>query len=466
MIQFADEALIEVSSGKGGNGCIAFRREKYVPKGGPAGGDGGRGGDVLFEIKRNMRTLVHLRHKRVFRAKNGLDGQGSKRFGAKGADCVIPLPPGCIIKDADTDELVYDFGDRTDGLIPFLTGGNGGWGNCHFKTSTNQAPRTALPGQEGKTRRLKIELNIIADIGLVGFPNAGKSSLLDYFTNARPKIAPYPFTTKIPNLGVLRIDEEQDIIIADIPGILEGASEGVGLGIRFLKHISRTAGLAFLIDLSDENYLTAYDTLCGELAAYSEELAAKKRVIIATKLDLEGTKERLKTLREKMTDVPVLGISVFNRWGLDEVRDAFVALVEELATADAGKSSEASAGGISGESVHGNTPIGTAPVGNAALGNTVFNNAISGDGWTTAGLSADMAAGSMFDFDSAAAGGFNDSAAGSNHSNTAGGVQKTIVSAAADNNFMHAELEDPVYVQQEGFGATVSLSRKRKGKKK
>lgn len=444
MIQFADEALIEVSSGKGGNGCIAFRREKYVPKGGPAGGDGGRGGDVLFEIKRNMRTLVHLRHKRVFRAKNGLDGQGSKRFGAKGADCVIPLPPGCIIKDADTDELVYDFGDRTEGLIPFLTGGNGGWGNCHFKTSTNQAPRTALPGQEGKTRRLKIELNIIADIGLVGFPNAGKSSLLDYFTNARPKIAPYPFTTKIPNLGVLRIDEEQDIIIADIPGILEGASEGVGLGIRFLKHISRTAGLAFLIDLSDENYLTAYDTLCGELAAYSEELVAKKRIVIATKLDLEGTKERLKTLREKLSDVPVLGISVFNRWGLDEVRDAFVALVEELAAADADKSAEASAGGISGESVRA---------------------AASCDDWTTEGLSADMAAGSMFDFDSAVDSGFNDSAAGSNHSNAAGGVQKTIVPAAADNNFMHAELEDPVYVQQEGFGATVSLSRKRKGKK-
>ena len=454
MIQFADEALIEVSSGKGGNGCIAFRREKYVPKGGPAGGDGGRGGDVLFEIKRNMRTLVHLRHKRIFRAKNGLDGQGSKRFGAKGADCVIPLPPGCIIKDADTGELVYDFGDRTEGIIPFLTGGNGGWGNCHFKTSTNQAPRTALPGQEGKTRRLKIELNIIADIGLVGFPNAGKSSLLDYFTNARPKIAPYPFTTKIPNLGVLRIDDEQDVIIADIPGILEGASEGVGLGIRFLKHISRTAGLAFLIDLSDENYLTAYDTLCGELTAYSEELAAKKRVIIATKLDLEGTKERLKTLREKLSDVPVLGISVFNRWGLDEVRDAFVALVEELAAADAGKSSETSAESTVGKQA-----------GSTAFGTTVFNNAISDDDLTTAGLSADMAAGSMFDFDNAAAGGFNDSAAGSAHFNASGSVQKTIVPAAADNSFMYAELEDPVYVQQEGFGATVSLSRKRKGKK-
>ena len=303
-----------------------------------------------------------------------------------------------------------------------------------------------MPGQEGKTRRLKIELNIIADIGLVGFPNAGKSSLLDYFTNARPKIAPYPFTTKIPNLGVLRIDEEQDIIIADIPGILEGASEGVGLGIRFLKHISRTAGLAFLIDLSDENYLTAYDTLCGELAAYSEELAAKKRVIIATKLDLEGTKERLKTLREKLSDVPVLGISVFNRWGLDEVRDAFVTLVEELAAADADKSSEASAGGISGFVQS-----------DAAFGNTTLGNAASGDDWTAEGLPADTAAGALFDFDSAA---------GSNHFNAAGGVQKTIVPAAADNSFMYAELEDPVYVQQEGFGATVSLSRKRKGKKK
>lgn len=465
MIQFADEALIEVSSGKGGNGCIAFRREKYVPKGGPAGGDGGRGGNVLFEIKRNMRTLVHLRHKRVFRAKNGLDGQGSKRFGAKGADCIIPLPPGCIIKDADTGELIYDFGDRTDGLIPFLTGGNGGWGNCHFKTSTNQAPRTALSGQEGQARRLKIELNIIADIGLVGFPNAGKSSLLDYFTNARPKIAPYPFTTKIPNLGVLRIDDEQDIIIADIPGILEGASEGIGLGIRFLKHISRTAGLAFLIDLSDDNYLTAYDTLCGELAAYSDELAAKKRVIIATKLDLEGTKERLKTLREKLSDVPVLGISVFNRWGLDEVRDAFVALVEELAASDAGKNAETSA-----ESISGGSSL------SAALGSSALGNAASGDDFTAEGLADGMAASGMFDFENAAerepfdktgntAGDFNGSGELSGSFSGAGATQKTGAQPAVDNGFMHADLEDPVYVQQEGFGATVSLSRKRKGKK-
>lgn len=431
MIQFADEALIEVSSGKGGNGCIAFRREKYVPKGGPAGGDGGRGGDVLFEIKRNMRTLVHLRHKRIFRAKNGLDGQGSKRFGAKGADCIIPLPPGCIIKDADTDELLYDFGDQSSGLIPFLTGGNGGWGNCHFKTSTNQAPRTALPGQEGKTRRIKIELNIIADIGLVGFPNAGKSSLLDYFTNARPKIAPYPFTTKIPNLGVLHIDDEQDIIIADIPGILEGASEGVGLGIRFLKHISRTAGLAFLIDLSDDNYLTAYQTLCGELSAYSEELTGKKRVVIATKLDLEGTKERLKELREQLPDIPVLGISVFNRWGLDEVRDAFVALVEELAACSSAADTATAAGST-----------------NAA-----------------AGLSASGIDNAAFDAIAVETAALSDSTGSSGFFPGWERAASPIPAADTGNSFMHADLEDPVYTQQEGFGATVSLSRKRRGKK-
>lgn len=431
MIQFADEALIEVSSGKGGNGCIAFRREKYVPKGGPAGGDGGRGGDVLFEIKRNMRTLVHLRHKRIFRAKNGLDGQGSKRFGAKGADCIIPLPPGCIIKDADTDELIYDFGDQTQGLIPFLTGGNGGWGNCHFKSATNQAPRTALPGQEGKTRRIKIELNIIADIGLVGFPNAGKSSLLDYFTNARPKIAPYPFTTKIPNLGVLHIDDEQDIIIADIPGILEGASEGIGLGIRFLKHISRTAGLAFLIDLSDDNYATAYQTLCGELSAYSEELAGKKRVVIATKLDLDGTKERFKELQAQLPDIPVLGISVFNRWGLDEVRDAFVTLVDELSACN---------------SVEANTA-------DFAAGSDI----------PSAGVSEHGIEATVFNVSAAE----TDAVMGRSDSVFSGWEQKRSPVSAPDdgNSFMHADLEDPVYTQQEGFGATVSLSRKRRGKK-
>jgi len=330
MVKFADESKIRVSSGKGGNGCIAFRREKYVPMGGPSGGDGGRGGDLIFEIRRNMRTLVHLRHKRVYKAKNGGGGEGSQRFGKKGDDCIVPLPSGCVIKDPETGKTILDFGDAEEGRFVFLKGGNGGWGNCHFKTSTNQAPKTALPGQEGETREIIVELNIIADIGLVGFPNAGKSSLLDYFTNARPKIAPYPFTTKIPNLGVLRVDEERDVIIADIPGILEGASEGIGLGIRFLKHIARSAGLAFLIDLSDDNYLKAYDVLCKELESYSKELAQKKRIIIATKLDLPDTKERFTELKNAIPDQEILGISLYNEWGLEEVKKAFIRLADEM----------------------------------------------------------------------------------------------------------------------------------------
>ncbi|HPO03417.1 MAG TPA: GTPase ObgE, partial [Treponemataceae bacterium] len=281
MVKFADEALIEVSSGKGGNGCIAFRREKYIPHGGPSGGDGGRGGDLIFEVRRNLRTLVHLRHRQKFKGKTGGDGQGKKCHGKDGEDCVIFLPPGTLIRDAETGELIHDFGLEDSGRFVFLKGGNGGWGNVHFKGSTNQAPRTALPGQPGESRLVKVELNIIADIGFVGFPNAGKSSLLDFFTNARPKIAPYPFTTKIPNLGVLRVDEEQDIILADIPGIIEGASDGLGLGFRFLKHISRSAGLAFLIDLDSEDYLDSYEKLTAELENFSEELVSKDRVIIA-----------------------------------------------------------------------------------------------------------------------------------------------------------------------------------------
>jgi len=395
MVKFADEALIVVSSGKGGNGCIAFRREKYIPLGGPAGGDGGRGGDLVFEIRRNLRTLAHLRYKQSFKARSGGDGEGSKRFGKDGEDCVVALPPGCLIRDADTGELVRDFGLETEGRLVFLKGGNGGWGNCHFKSSTNQAPRTALPGQPGETRRLRVELNIIADIGFVGFPNAGKSSLLDYFTNARPKIAPYPFTTKIPNLGVLRVDEEQDIILADIPGIIEGASEGHGLGIRFLKHISRSAGLAFIIDLSDDAFFDSYEKLQVELDGFSPELARKGRIVIANKLDVPGARERFDELRAKYPELDILGISVHNRWGLDEVRDAFIAMVN----GDAAAHDAASAAGDA-ESV-------SAPLLDA-----------TGSG--------------------------------------------------ADGSFMTAaDLTDPVYPEDDGgFGATVSLSRKRKGRKK
>ena len=337
MQKFADEAFIEVASGNGGNGCAAFHREKYVPRGGPSGGDGGRGGDVVFKVKRNLRTLAHLRFKQSYRAENGQDGQGKGRYGKKGEDAVVFLPPGSVIKDAETGELLRDFGKNANEFL-FLKGGNGGWGNIHFKSSINQAPKKALPGKPGEKRRLLVEMQVLADIGLVGFPNAGKSSLLDNFTNARPKIAPYPFTTKIPNLGVLSCggNDPTDIIIADIPGLIEGASLGSGLGIRFLKHISRTAALAFLIDLGEENYLEAFDILFNELEAFSPELVSKQRVIIGTKLDLENSdipvKNRLKELKNKYKKEKVLGISVFSGEGLKELSSIFVNLVKENAS--------------------------------------------------------------------------------------------------------------------------------------
>ena len=325
MEKFADEAFIEVSSGNGGNGCIAFHREKYVPLGGPSGGDGGRGGDVIFCLRKNLRTLAHLHHNKSYKAQNGQDGQGRGRYGKAGENVIIPLPPGSIINDLQTGEIIRDFGQNTEDFL-FLKGGNGGWGNIHFKSSVNQAPHRALPGKPGEKRRLKVELRIIADIGLVGFPNAGKSSLLDCVTNARPKIAPYPFTTKIPNLGVMYYND-QDIIIADIPGLIEGASHGLGLGIQFLKHISRTAVLAFLIDLGEDNFIDAFDILCRELESFSPDLMKKKRIIIGTKMDLEGTSSRLDELRKKYPGENITGISVFTREGISDLGKIFLSMI-------------------------------------------------------------------------------------------------------------------------------------------
>ncbi|MDR2181932.1 MAG: GTPase ObgE [Treponema sp.] len=348
MEKFTDEAVIEVASGSGGNGCVAFRREKYVPKGGPSGGDGGRGGDVIFCVRRNLRTLSHLRYRHSFKAENGRDGEGRQRNGKDGADIVIPLPPGTVLSDADSGLVIHDFGARAAGAVPdradesgrwlFLKGGNGGWGNVHFKSSVNQAPRKALPGKAGESRRLKAELRIIADIGLVGFPNAGKSSLLDRFTNARPKIAPYPFTTKIPNLGVLTFgsdrsgEDGRDIIIADIPGLIEGAAEGAGLGMRFLKHISRAAALVFLVDLSEANFLEAFTVLYRELERFSPGLTAKKRLLAGSKLDLEGAAGALEQLRARYPDETVLGISVFSGAGLGELSAEISRLADEADT--------------------------------------------------------------------------------------------------------------------------------------
>ncbi len=302
----------------------------------------------MFEVRRNLRTLAHLRYQQHFKAQNGQPGMGKNMHGRNGDDVVIPVPPGTVIKDAETGEILKDFAEaqgvagggrvggaktaarrgETPGRWVFLRGGNGGWGNTHFATSVNQAPRQFLPGKPGETRKLRIELQLIADIGFVGFPNAGKSSLLDYFTNARPKIAPYPFTTKIPNLGMLSV-HDRDIVLADIPGIIEGASEGAGLGIRFLKHIARTEALAFLIDLSDEGWRGAFRVLLDELAAFSPELAQKRRILVATKLDLPEAEERFAEFAAAYPDEEVLGISVFSGRGLAELRERFLALVLE-----------------------------------------------------------------------------------------------------------------------------------------
>src|SRR5690554_3257107 len=284
MFGFSDETYIDIASGNGGNGCVSFRREKFVAKGGPDGGDGGRGGDVVFVVKDNLRTLVHLKRVRTFKAENGKDGQGRRSFGRNGADIEIPVPPGTVIKDPGTGEIIKDL----EGLerYVFLEGGNGGKGNWHFRSATRQAPRFAQNGEPGVSMRIGLELFIIADIGFVGFPNAGKSSLLNNLTNARTKVAGYPFTTKIPQLGMLRYDNN-DIVLADIPGIIEGASQGAGMGLKFLRHIARTVALAFLIDLSDERYATALETLQGEIKEYAPELLEKPYVVIGTKIDLE-----------------------------------------------------------------------------------------------------------------------------------------------------------------------------------
>jgi GTP-binding protein len=322
--EFVDEALIDVSSGKGGNGCVSFRRERYAPKGGPDGGDGGRGGDVVFVTKQNLNTLSGLRYRRVFRAENGRPGEGAQRHGRDGNDVVVEVPPGSVIRDAESGEILADLLEDGQRWVA-LRGGRGGNGNVHYKSSTRQAPRYAQDGEPGESARLLVELRLVADIGLVGHPNAGKSSLLRVLTAARPDVADYPFTTKTPYLGVFRYDYV-DVTIADIPGILEGASDGVGLGTSFLKHISRTKALAIVVDLTDEDPVATYHGLLAELSAYSDDLAAKSRVIVGSKMDLPGAGEKLERLSESLRDETVHGVSSVTHGGVRELGQLFLEL--------------------------------------------------------------------------------------------------------------------------------------------
>jgi GTPase len=320
MIGFADETFIDIAAGKGGSGCVSFRREKYVPLGGPDGGDGGTGGSVVFIVKNNLKTLSHLKRKRVYRAENGHQGEGRRRHGRDGLDTEIAVPPGTLIKDPETGEILKDL-TGIDRWV-YAKGGKGGLGNYHFSTSTKKTPRYAQQGKKAWEKRLHIELAVIADLGFVGLPNAGKSSLLNSLTNAKPKIGSYPFTTKIPNLGVMQTPGG-DIIIADIPGIIEGASTGAGMGFKFLKHISRTKALIFLIDLSDPDFEKVFYILYKELEDYAPELIKRNRLVLGTKTDLDDHQKNLKNLKLSLPEEKVFGISVYSREGLKDLINIF-----------------------------------------------------------------------------------------------------------------------------------------------
>lgn len=288
-MKFIDEAKIEVAAGRGGNGAVSFRREKYVPRGGPDGGDGGRGGSVFALASENVNTLVEYRFVKRYQAQNGEKGHGSDRYGAGADDIELQMPVGTLIRDADTGEIVADLTQHGQ-RVCLARGGKGGLGNIHFKSSVNRAPKQATPGEPGEARRLLLELKVLADVGLLGMPNAGKSTLIRAVSAARPKVADYPFTTLHPNLGVVRVDEDQSFVMADIPGLIEGAAEGAGLGHRFLKHLSRTGLLLHVVDLApfDEAVSPAAEALAiiNELKKYDDELFDKPRWLVLNKLDM------------------------------------------------------------------------------------------------------------------------------------------------------------------------------------
>jgi len=313
---FTDYIELTLVAGKGGRGCISFRREKFVAKGGPDGGDGGDGGDVIVECDNNLHTLSHLRGKKILKAKNGLPGEGKKKHGKSGEDLVIKVPPGTIIKDKATKEILAELNKPGEKVV-LLKGGKGGKGNWHFRSSRNQVPRYAEEGKEGESREVIIELKLIADVGLVGFPNAGKSTLISVISNAKPEIANYEFTTLTPKVGVVNIDFDKSFIIADIPGIIEGASMGRGLGLKFLKHIERTKFLLFMIDLASfRDPIYQFNTLKNELEKYSKELAKKPYGIALTKVDIAN---ELKV--EIKSDAKfILPISAVARKNLDKLK--------------------------------------------------------------------------------------------------------------------------------------------------
>ncbi|RMH43313.1 MAG: GTPase ObgE [Deltaproteobacteria bacterium] len=328
MPHFIDEATIQVKAGDGGNGCVAFRREAHTPRGGPAGGDGGDGGSVILEADPQLGTLLDFKYKRHYKAARGEDGRGKDQYGAAGEDLVLRVPVGTVVVDADTGERIADL-DRPGARQVVARGGRGGLGNIHFKSPVNRAPRQATPGTPGEERRLRLELKLLADVGLLGFPNAGKSTFIAAVSRARPKIADYPFTTMVPNLGVVALDDERSFVIADIPGLIEGAAEGAGLGHRFLRHVERTRVLLHVLDASplagpDRDPLADFDALNRELARYAPDLANKPQVVVLNKIDLTEVRQAEPALRAAFADrgIELLSMSAATREGVRAVLDA------------------------------------------------------------------------------------------------------------------------------------------------
>jgi GTPase len=332
-MKFVDYATITVRSGKGGPGAVAFRREKFIPKGGPSGGDGGRGGSVYLEAAANLQTLLDLRYRRHHFARNGEPGQGANKSGADATDIIIRVPVGTAARRTDDETLIGEVLEPGERLL-LVAGGRGGKGNSFFKSPTNRTPQYAQPGEPGEEIDVTLELKLLADVGLVGFPNAGKSTIVAALSEARPKIADYPFTTLVPNLGVVRCDDFKSFVLADIPGIIKGAHEGKGLGIQFLKHIERNAVLAFVIAVDAEDPAEQYATLLTELEAYKADLIGKPRLLILSKIDLLGT-DADPALEQLISTFPgsldVFPISAVTRTGLEPLRRRLLQLVEENA---------------------------------------------------------------------------------------------------------------------------------------
>ena len=324
---FIDRVIVRVAAGPGGSGISSFRREKFAPLGGPDGGDGGKGGDVIIRGDNNLATLLDFTYRDSWEAERGLHGSGSNKTRASGDDIVLPVPPGTIVRDHDTGEILGEVLESGDEFV-VARGGRGGKGNTWFATSVHRSPREWQPGEDGETKTLELELKLIADVGLVGQPNAGKSTLLSVISAARPKIADYPFTTLAPNLGVVQLTDHRTFVVADIPGIIEGAHEGKGLGLQFLRHIERTRLLAFLVPIDSDDWQAEYDQLRAEIEQYSRELATKPHCVVFTKMDLLGDDEA------PPIDAPeafgIFAISGAARTGLEELKLAWWRRVLEM----------------------------------------------------------------------------------------------------------------------------------------